>query len=134
MNWIRLVDFGLVVLIWMVQLVVYPSFRYYAPEDLVRWHGPYTSGITVVVFPLMSAQLLLHGYVLYRDLSLVNIVLLLLVVTTWILTMVIFVPLHGKIGEEAELPETLAQLVNYNWWRTIIWSVIFLLGVGMTQK
>ena len=28
------VDFGLVVLIWLVQLIIYPSFRYYNTAEL----------------------------------------------------------------------------------------------------
>ena len=37
------VDFGAVVLIWLVQLVIYPSFLHYAESDLVNWHKIYTN-------------------------------------------------------------------------------------------
>ncbi|MFT7429007.1 MAG: hypothetical protein ACI9IZ_001504, partial [Nonlabens sp.] len=33
-----LVDFGLVVLIWIVQLIIYPSFLYYGSKTLNKWH------------------------------------------------------------------------------------------------
>jgi len=33
-----LFDFGLLVLIWLVQLVIYPSFLYYEQDNLKRWH------------------------------------------------------------------------------------------------
>ena len=33
-----IIDFGAVVLIWMVQLVVYPSFTYFQKKELMDWH------------------------------------------------------------------------------------------------
>lgn len=52
-----LLDFGLVVLIWIVQLVIYPSLCYYQDKDLAKWHKIYTQRIGVIVGPLMIAQL-----------------------------------------------------------------------------
>ena len=52
-----LADFGLLVLIWMVQLVVYPGFKYYQRERLLEWHARYTSRISYIVGPLMLGQL-----------------------------------------------------------------------------
>ena len=129
MHWIPLIDFGLVILIWMVQLVVYPSFKYYPASDLLKWHRAYTSAMTVVVVPLMLAQLILHGWRLYHEVSFDTGWLMLLVVSAWLLTFTIFVPLHHKITANQELPVTLSKLVAYNWSRTVIWSVIFVWGV-----
>ena len=52
-----LLDFGLMVLIWIVQLVIYPGLCYYKNEDLGKWHKIYTQRIGVIVGPLMIAQL-----------------------------------------------------------------------------
>jgi hypothetical protein len=131
MDWIHLIDFGLVILIWLVQLVVYPSFKYYASSDLLQWHRAYTRGITVVVLPLMLAQLLLHGWRVHDAPSLPHVCLLLLVVSTWLTTFTIFVPLHNNIVAGQALSTTLARLVRYNWMRTVLWSVIFLWGLGV---
>lgn len=130
MHWIPLIDFGLVILIWMVQLVVYPSFKYYSASDLLKWHRAYTAGITVIVLPLMLAQLLLHAWRLYCDMSLPNAWLMLLVISTWLLTFTVFVPLHDKITANQALPITLSKLAAYNWGRTVIWSVIFVWGLA----
>ncbi|MFQ3270452.1 MAG: hypothetical protein ACI9A1_000767, partial [Lentimonas sp.] len=86
MHWIQLIDFGLVVLIWMVQLVVYPSFKYYPASDLLKWHRAYTASMAVVVLPLMLAQLILHGWRLYHEFSFNHGWLMLLVISTWLLT------------------------------------------------
>ncbi len=131
MQSIPLIDFGLVVLIWMVQLVVYPSFKYYPASDLLNWHRAYTAGITVIVLPLMLAQILLHAWRLYRDVSLHNGWLMFLVISTWVVTFTIFVPLHHKIAVNQALPSTLEKLVAYNWSRTVIWSVIFVWDLAL---
>ena len=48
-----LIDFGFVVLIWAVQLVIYPSFGFYAKANLFEWHKSYTARVTYIVLPLM---------------------------------------------------------------------------------
>ncbi|MEO1009857.1 MAG: hypothetical protein AAFX53_01035 [Bacteroidota bacterium] len=55
-----LCDFGLVVLIWSVQLIIYPSFQFYNPIELLLWHGIYVHRITYVVLPLMVGQLVFY--------------------------------------------------------------------------
>ena len=55
----HIVDFGLVVLIWLVQLIIYPSFSYTAKDELQTWHQRYVARITVVVGPLMLLQVLI---------------------------------------------------------------------------
>ena len=59
-----LVDFGLVVLIWIVQLIIYPSFLYYNSNTLSKWHKTYTGRITTIVAPLMIAQIAIAAYLL----------------------------------------------------------------------
>jgi hypothetical protein len=126
MSWIYIIDFGLVVLIWMVQLVVYPSFKYFLLSELLNWHRSYTSGITLVVLPLMLAQVILHTVRLYDDLTLINGWMLMLVLSTWVITFTIFVPLHHKITSNQDVTSSLVKLVKYNWLRTMVWSLIFL--------
>ena len=134
MIWVKLIDFGLVVFIWTIQLVVYPSFRYYNPDSLLKWHGVYTSAVSVIVLPLMVSQIMLHGWCLLREYSLVNLLKGLLVVSTWLVTFAIFVPLHNKITLNQELPETLSRLIAYNWIRTGLWSMIFILELLAFRK
>ena len=54
LEYIRLlVDAGFIVLIWAVQLVIYPSFKFYSNANLLKWHRLYTKRVTVIVLPLM---------------------------------------------------------------------------------
>ena len=125
-----LIDFGLVVLILMVQLTIYPSFLYYKTEDLVRWHQKYTGAIAMVVGPLMLAQLLLSIYVVFVNQQyLLGGIHLTLVLATWISTAIQFVPIHNRIGKSEHTNKDLQKLVHHNWIRVILWVLILLLGL-----
>lgn len=54
---LHLFHFGLVVLIWLVQLVIYPSLAHIAVDRFRDWHRRYTERVSLVVVPLMFAQL-----------------------------------------------------------------------------
>jgi hypothetical protein len=129
MIWLHLIDFGLLVLIWAVQLLVYPSFKYLSSSALLRWHRTYTPAITVIVMPLMVSQVVLHVLRLYGDFSWAHGLLMVMVLSTWITTFIIFVPLHNTISSNDASPKTLDKLIAYNWVRTALWTVIFLAGV-----
>ena len=124
-----LIDFGLVILIWMVQCIVYPSFRHYSRENLMQWHKRYTRSIGYIVGPLMFMQLALVIYQTIAMFSPFNLIVLMLVVLLWGITYVQFVPRHQAISQGTFDDETLTALVRKNWSRTIIWSVVFLLGL-----
>ena len=131
---IQLIDFGLVVFIWTIQLVVYPSFRYFPSDYLLKWHEVYTGAVSIIVMPLMVTQVVLHGWRLYNEFSLVSLLIFILVVSTWLVTFIFFVPLHNKISSGQELKQSLANLVSYNWGRTVLWSLIFLAGLLTARK
>ncbi len=120
-----LLDFGLVILIWLVQLIIYPSFQHYAKDSLIRWHKKYTPRITFIVLPLMLGQLMLYGTLLQEEKTFYSIGSFVLVLMAWLLTFTVFVPRHKEISSGAYTKRTLAQLVNFNWSRTLIWTLLF---------
>lgn len=124
-----IVNSGLVVLIWMVQLIVYPSFLFYNKENLVKWHNIYTKRIAVIVVPLMLIQLVLSILNTVVSFSIINLTIALLVLFLWVFTFTSFAPVHFKISENRFQQTQLQQLVNRNWIRTIIWS--FILGLSL---
>ena len=124
-----LFDFGLVVLIWLVQLIIYPSFRYMDGQKLLFWHSKYSTRISLVVMPLMLGQLLITVLQLNEG-SVISYIIALLVLMVWILTFLYFVPLHNKISRDRIDDRTLYRLVSLNWWRTVIWTVIFVLALS----
>ena len=46
-----LVDFGMCVVLWLVQLVIYPSFLRVDSNDFLAWHKAYTSRVSFVILP-----------------------------------------------------------------------------------
>ena len=109
-------DVGLVVLIWMVQLVIYPSFCHFGKEGFDRWHRIYMRNITFIVLPLMLGQLLLSGYLLYdSDYQILRIVDFLLVGSMWLSTALFYKPLHEKlVAKKFDIP-ICNQLTKTNW-------------------
>lgn len=129
-----LFDFGIVVLIWMTQLIVYPSFTQFDPSDLQRWHASYTMRISLIVMPLMFGQLGFHVYQLTQQIGLLQIIALILIVLAWANTFLYAVPLHNQIGAGVEVIEFAEKLVSVNAWRTGFWSVVFLIDLFLILK
>lgn len=123
------VDFGLVVLIWLVQLIIYPGFQYYSPADLAVWHPKYSNLVTLIVGPLMLAQVGLVGWELINRFSWLMVTSAVLVGLMWASTAFQAVPIHNAIAAGDVSPETLTRLVSVNWVRTVGWTVIFGLGI-----
>ncbi|MCB0383365.1 MAG: hypothetical protein KDD05_08735 [Psychroserpens sp.] len=124
-----LVDFGLVILIWMIQLMVYPSFLYFKNEELLKWHNIYTFRIACLVIPLMFGQLFIYLYQVFEFQSTYHVFTAGIVILLWIITFWIFVPLHNDILNNRYTRKTLEQLVHKNWERTGLWSVLFILSL-----
>lgn len=126
-----LFDAAMLVLIWMVQLVVYPSFAFFHLEGLKDWHQRYTGNISRIVVPLMIGQLLVGIYGAFSFPSVVGLIKLAMIFGVWGLTFTIFVPLHNAIsGANKNETQLICQnLVKKNWSRTFAWTIIFVLGI-----
>lgn len=124
-----LVDFGLLVLIWMIQLIVYPSFLHYQKENLITWHKKYTLLISYIVAPLMLMQLGAAIFIIIREATAYNVLVLLLIGIIWATTFLQFVPIHSAISKGNFSEEQLQKLVNRNWIRTLLWTVLFVLNL-----
>ena len=124
-----LVDFGMCVVLWLVQLVIYPSFLRVEPSELIAWHKAYTFRVSFVILPLMFGQLVFTILSVLEDPSILEWVAFAFVLVCWILTFFVSVPLHRKIEQNDTTKETRQKLIATNWPRTILWSVIFGLGL-----
>lgn len=123
------IDFGLVVLIIMVQLVIYPSFLFFNRENLFRWHTKYTSRIAIIVAPMMIVQVLLALYFIFEKATAGTLTTLLLVCAVWISTFIHFVPIHKKISQNSHSERDLKNLVHRNWIRVILWTLLFIINL-----
>ena len=125
MYWRSIIDFGLVVLIWMTQLVVYPSFTYFSESDLFSWHSRYTTAISLIVMPLMLIQVGVHGWMLLHQFTWIGLVMAILIGMAWVNTFFFAVPLHNQIAAQEDVIGAAHSLVKVNWFRTVVWTLVF---------
>ena len=121
-----LFDFGLLVLIWIVQRIVYPGFLHYNSKNLINWHKEYTSRFTSIVLPLMLGQLCISIYQLINEINLYTVLSIMIIIVIWVSTFVQFVPIHAQISKGKSSQKMLNSLVKKNWIRTFLWTALFL--------
>ena len=127
---IRLIlDFGLFVLVWIVQLVIYPSFTYYAKENLYKWHRNYTKRFSIVVMPLMCSQIIIAIIQLFQVQNWYTILSTVIIASLWLTTFKIFVPIHFSIDNNEPIENACSKLVAKNWMRTVLWSLLLIISV-----
>lgn len=112
---------GLVVLIWLIQLLHYPSFHFFDPRSFSTAMAFHQARISLVVVPLMLGELALTSWVTYQSPSSSNLAIFACVAGVWISTFVLQVPLHHQLV--AYTPETINRLVLTNWIRTALWTI-----------
>lgn len=124
-----LIDAGFVALIWAVQLVIYPSFKFYSDANLFQWHTLYTKRVTVIVLPLMASQLVLGFIHLFQVQNLFTVSSISIILALWIITFMVFVPLHQSIDKGQPIDNVCQKLEKKNWIRTLIWSLLFIISL-----
>ncbi len=127
MGLLNIVNFGLLILVWMVQLIVYPSMTHMSEKALLEWHSKYTFRVSLLVIPLMFGQLGLLIYYLKMSFSYSLAIALFLVFGAWLNTFLQAVPLHNKIAANTTVNIAAHSLVKVNWIRTILWTIVFIL-------
>ena len=123
-------DVGLLVLIWMIQLIVYPSFLFYTAKELIAWHKMYTKAIALIVIPLMLGQLGIIIYQVFLVQNTYTLTSIILVVFLWGITLLKFAPLHQQISEGNTHLQVQKKLVQMNWMRTIVWTILFVMSAA----
>lgn len=122
-------DTGMLVVLWMAQLVIYPSFLRVEVRELLAWHKKYTFRVSFIIMPLMFTQLgSAIMFAIYEG-RLIDWLALALILICWALTFFVSVPLHRKIDQGACEQDLRHRLIATNWPRTVLWSAIFFLGL-----
>lgn len=122
-----IVDFGLVVLIWMTQLIVYPAFSWTDEAAFPAWHRTYTHRISLLVVPLMLGQAALQGMRLASDPTPAAIAAAVAIAAAWLFTFALAVPCHRALDAGGRSEAVIRRLISRNWWRTACWTLAFLL-------
>ncbi|MEM0969952.1 MAG: hypothetical protein AAGJ31_11415 [Verrucomicrobiota bacterium] len=129
------IDAGVVVLLWLVQLVIYPSFGYLDAERAEEWHQIYMERSSFLIGPLLGGQVAILGVQWLSGDRWRHGAAILLAAGMWAWTFWVSVPLHVSLQEEFE-KKVVDQLVMTNWPRTWGWTAIAVLGwsVPMGKK
>ena len=116
-------------LIWMVQLVHYPSFAILSSDNWPKYHDHHTNSIDKIVIPVMSLELATSGALLWFSDSFFSLesIGFYIVVSIWISTGLFSVPTHYKMTD-SNSQELVNRLVHTNWIRTILWSSKAVIG------
>lgn len=127
-------SFFLCGLIWIVQLVHYPFFKYVSGENFEEAMGFHRKKISLIVVPVMFAELLSSFWLAFFSSSYSNyhITGFLIVLLIWGVTFTIQVPLHGKLSQSVD-QQLIDKLVRSNWIRTALWSTKATIGIWLLK-
>jgi fatty acid desaturase len=130
------IDFGLMVLIWMVQLLIYPGFQYLNLTSFTKWHGKYARNMTFIVAPMMFSQVAIAFYFFYNfsGMFVANMMYAVLIALTWVTTFIIFIPIHSSLDKQGYNKSLCLELTRKNWIRVILWTAVVILDFQLLYK
>lgn len=121
-------------LIWIIQVVHYPLFNGVGAEGFTAYQQRHQSQITLIVAPVMLAELISAILLLMYPPPSVRKSWILagigLVVLIWLSTAFIQVPCHERLVTRFDA-DTHRWLVQSNWVRTIAWTARGMLVLGI---
>lgn len=121
------VNFGLLVLIWLVQIIIYPGMHGWDKSAFIELHRGYSLRISLIVGPLILTQALLGLRQLIKTPDLISTAQILLIVSVLAVTALVSVPLHYRLSSGYRTRDV-DKLIQTNWLRTAGWSLVALLG------
>jgi len=110
--------------IWIMQLVHYPSFSFINIEDYKSFQEFHMKRISLVVIPAMTIELT-SGILIFWIYQTNNIffnVSLFCLFFIWFLTAILFSKMHQKLTLGYQI-SIVTKLVNLNWLRTLSWTL-----------
>ena len=118
-------------LIWLIQIVNYPLFRFVEKKTFVNYHKSHVKRITPIVSSIMTLEACIAVLLLMiptndtnKGLALIN---LLFLAGIWLSTALLQLPMHNKLNI-LNNSRTINQLIISNWSRTVLWSLKGFLG------
>ncbi len=117
--------FGMLGVIWLVQLGTYPLQIYVAKERFAEYQARYMPRVSLVVGPLMLVESGTAVWLLNltltdsgRTLAWIGVGLVMLL---WLSTLLLQIPCHWKLEREKD-EAVIGRLVATNWIRTVAWT------------
>lgn len=120
-------------LIWTIQCVHYPSFKYIPDNEFKNFHNFHSQRITWIVMPVMLVELTSAGFLVALKPDSVPLWLNLAgVVLIWLFTFFLSMPIHGQLSQ-ARNSKTVERLIATNWYRTLLWSFRLILLIFVLE-
>ena len=114
--------------IWVIQLVHYPSFHFIELKQYTTFQRFHMSRISYVVIPAMLTELFTLILFIISTGKIDSIISIsgLLLILIWLMTAVFFSGVHQKLtlGYDQTVVE---KLIKLNWGRTLLWTLRLLL-------
>ena len=109
-------------IIWVIQLLHYPTFHFIKESNYVEFQHFHMQRISFIVVPAMILELLSAFMLVYYIRSSLLTVCLIILLVIWLITFVFFTKLHQSLlgGYDKIIVDKLVQI---NWARTILWSL-----------
>jgi len=123
-------SFGTLVLIWLVQILIYPSFEFLDRHRIQEAHRRHTQNITWVVAPLVFFEVLVAALLVRQSSELLTLVNAALAGLAFATTILYYSPLHARFLKSSDLA-LLSKLRNTNWLRTVLWSLKFVTALAL---
>ena len=120
------IDLSLAVFLWLVQCIIYPSFRYISADIFEKWHAGYRRRVSWIIGPILLLQIFLVGIEAIQEPSRYSLIRLGLVAVSWLITVCVSVPLHRRIKRGEQREQSIERLIHSNWLRTLTWSSLLL--------
>ena len=108
-------------LIWIIQLVHYPAFKYVDSSNFVKFEKFHTQQISLIVIPVMLLELVTAVQLVFINGSLIMKLNLLLALAIWTVTFIYSAPCHVKLSK-GKNEKIIDLLIKTNWLRTFLWS------------
>ena len=113
-------------LIWFIQLVHYPAYRQFGPENFASFQLRSPARTGLIVGPLMFTELGTAAWLLWQRPAGVAPGWLwmgaALIAVCWASTVLLQVPIHLRLTLRRD-DKTVERLIRTNWLRTIAWSI-----------
>ena len=114
----------MVAIIWIVQILHYPTFLFINKKQYTDFQQFHMNKISYIIVPIMVVELFSGLGILFiiqkRQISFyVSFALLILI---WMITGLLFTKYHSDLSKKYN-QETILQLIQFNWIRTLLWTI-----------
>ena len=114
----------MVAIIWMVQILHYPSFLFVDKQQYTEFQHFHMKKISYIIVPIMLLELFSgFGILFYIEKAQLSLYAsLILLVLIWVITGLFFTKYHTELSKKYNR-NTILRLIRFNWIRTVLWTI-----------